>query len=85
MPKMEASDGYQGLCLVAAQGRLYMHNYDALPAPVRNRLKNSPFNICAACVYQLAENQSTDPAITEAEFMAAIAQMERQILCEEIK
>lgn len=41
---------FQGKCFVAGEGYRWMHNYDSLPEDIRKRLRDSPFNICAACV-----------------------------------
>lgn len=37
-------------CLIGDEGHVWIHCYDALPAAVRRRLRNSPFNLCAACL-----------------------------------
>jgi hypothetical protein len=36
-------------CLTADEGHVWIHAYDKLPPPVRRRLAESAFNICAAC------------------------------------
>ena len=41
---------FQGKCFVALEGKDFMYVYDNMPTSVRERLKNSPFNICPACV-----------------------------------
>ena len=42
----------QGLCLQSlnGEGAEYMHFYDNFPRIVRDRLKQSDINICAACL-----------------------------------
>ena len=45
-----------------------MGSYDALPAAVRERLRNSPFNLCAACV---GEGRS--------DYMKTIEKMEKDL------
>ncbi len=41
----------QTKCWIASEGHLWMRgHFDALPAPVRQRLRQSPFNLCAACL-----------------------------------
>ena len=43
-------DGKQVRCLTADAGHVWIHAYDKLPPPVRKRLAESPFNLCAACM-----------------------------------
>jgi len=76
MPKMEASDRFQGLCLQSSKGQFYMKNFDRLPPEIRERLRESPFNLCTACVIQQAEMGS---------FLSSIHRMEAMIRCEEVK
>jgi len=46
-------------CLIASGGHLWMRGYfDRLPAAVRRRLAESPFNICAACVTEEAQRMA---------------------------
>jgi hypothetical protein len=40
----------QVYCLTADAGHVWIHTYDTLPVAVRRRLRNSPFNVCAACL-----------------------------------
>jgi hypothetical protein len=41
----------QTFCLIATGGHLWMRGYfDSLPVVVRRRLRESPFNICPACL-----------------------------------
>jgi hypothetical protein len=48
MPQDEIN---QTRCWIATGGHLWMEGYfDTLPATVRQRLRNSPFNLCAACL-----------------------------------
>jgi hypothetical protein len=61
--KQRAKQNYeidQVYCLTANAGHVWIHVYDTLPAPVRRRLRNSPFNLCAACLeaYVLPEVQA---------------------------
>jgi hypothetical protein len=53
----------QVYCLTADQGHIWIHAYDSLPLLVRRRLRNSPFNICAACLeaFVLPEVQAKHP------------------------
>jgi hypothetical protein len=47
-----ADDGIlQTKCWIAAGGHLWMEGYfDTLPVAVRRRLRNSPYNLCPACL-----------------------------------
>jgi hypothetical protein len=53
-PRMEERadlEGRQVKCLIASEGHLWMRGYfDRLPSPVRRRLAESAFNVCAACM-----------------------------------
>jgi hypothetical protein len=54
-----------------------MHYYDRLPAPVRRRLAESGYNICAACLTIEAERQEARPSI--ATFLRVLVEIERQL------
>lgn len=58
-----------------------IYSFDKLPAPIRARLRVSPFNICAACV--LDYWHGLDVFLSEQERIATtlerISGMERQI------
>jgi hypothetical protein len=43
-------DARQVKCKTADAGHVWIHYYDRLPSRVRQRLAESPFNICAACL-----------------------------------
>lgn len=43
---------FQGLCLIQGEGWMYMQAYDYLHPEIRQRLRDSPFNLCAACVFE---------------------------------
>lgn len=77
MPKMEASDRFQGLCLLSSQGRLYMRDFDRLPPDIRQRLRESPFNLCTACVMV--------GTAQDGNMYRTIINMENLIRCEEVK
>ena len=53
-------DGKQVRCLTADEGHVWIHAYDKLPPPVRKRLAESPFNLCAACMDIEAHNIAAD-------------------------
>jgi hypothetical protein len=46
------------------EGHVWIHTYDSLPPPVRLRLRNSDFNVCAACLlaYVLPEVRAKHPS-----------------------
>ena len=48
-------------------------HYDHMPEPIRKRLMDSPFNICAACVDLLANSH---------DYIKAINKLEADILAE---
>jgi hypothetical protein len=51
MLKSSSDDINQTYCLYATGGHLWMRDYyDVLPPVVRQRLCNSPFNLCAWCL-----------------------------------
>ena len=76
MPKMEASDRFQGLCLQSSKGQLYMKDFDRLPPEIREKLRESPFNLCTACVLEQAMTGT---------LLSSIHKMETMIRCEEVK
>ena len=80
---MQATDSFQGLCLVSSEGFLHMDEYDQLRPEVRKRLRESPYNLCAACVNDAAE-KFPDNNSGELDYITAISSMEQQIRCEEI-
>jgi hypothetical protein len=41
---------FQGLCLINDEGWKHMDVFDMLPLNIRQRLRESPFNLCAACI-----------------------------------
>jgi hypothetical protein len=51
LSKQRARDINQTFCLIATGGHLWMRGYfDCLPLSVRQRLRDSSFNLCAACL-----------------------------------
>ena len=45
------NDQFKGMCLEKKErGSDYIHCYDDLPPLVRKRLRDSPFNLCPACI-----------------------------------
>ena len=78
MPKSTASDKFQGLCLQAMNGCQTISSFDGLPSEIREIVRNSSFNLCPACLLDMAGGQKGD-------IRSAIGQMEHLIRCEEIK
>lgn len=88
MPKIEASDRFQGLCLQSCPGSEFMVNYDHLPPQVRARSSSSPFNLCAACIEDIAARLADTDNVRwhpqSRHYLAAIESMENMIRCEEV-
>ena len=55
-------------CLIGLSGHLHMGVYDELPDKVRERLRTSPFNLCAACVNE-----------GRSDYMRTIERMEKEL------
>lgn len=88
MPKMEASDKFQGLCLQSMEGWQLMGDYDQMPRQIRERLSNSAFNICPACVYVIARDMAAQNHCNTPNFhhySSAIDSMENMLRCEEVQ
>lgn len=45
---------FQGNCLQSMEGSKFMKYYDNYPPEVKSRLRESPYNLCVACVDDLA-------------------------------
>jgi len=71
-------------CFEAVDGWGTILSYDAMPSPVRERLRNSPFNLCATCVCDGAWKRSDRNLPTLNAYMSTIVDMENQIRCEEV-
>jgi hypothetical protein len=73
----------QTYCLHATGGHLWMKDYfDVLPRVVRQRLRNSPFNLCAWCleIEVLPEVRRQHPNWSrEKLLLAAVEMMEVQV------
>jgi hypothetical protein len=73
----------QTKCWIATHGWMWMTAYlDALPLPVRQRLRASPFNLCPACLVTefLPELQRKHPNTPrERLLLAAIEVMESEV------
>jgi len=67
----------QDICWESTEGRKWMTYYfDKWPPEVRERLRNSPYNICAACI----DNRLID---TDNDYFQAIKYLEDKIRKEE--
>lgn len=74
---MQATDKFQGKCLINSEGWQYMRwVFDRFPPRVRERLRDSPFNICAACVGDVA---NLGVGGSELAYLDAIDQIEARI------
>jgi hypothetical protein len=85
-PSMErrAADpeGRQVKCLTSDPGHIWMPSYDHLPSPVRRRLAESRFNICAACLdidAHTAASKRGQRKPTVATYFAVIDAIEREL------
>jgi hypothetical protein len=76
--RAEVDEAKQVKCLIASEGHEWMTTFfDKLPKPVRKRLTDSPFNICAACLTEEAQKIARPPSITI--YFAVIERIERQL------
>jgi len=83
---VQATDKFQGKCLINAEGWEFMEVFDGMPAKARDRLRHSPFNLSAACVDEEAYNQlmrSGDTSYNASHYIKAIEKIEAQIMAEE--
>lgn len=75
----DARQRFQGLCLQSTEGSRWMNlHFDALPPAVRERLRESPFNLCPACVADIAYGTGMSGSAKE-RMMKAIDIMEEQV------
>jgi hypothetical protein len=75
-------------CLIGDEGHVWIKNYDALPPAARQRLRESPFNLCAACLvmFVLPEVKRKHPSYTHNKALfAAIEMMEAEVRKEDRK
>jgi hypothetical protein len=69
-------------CLTNDEGHVWIGSYDELPSAVRQRLRESPFNLCAACLeaYVLSEVYRRHPNYPRQKALfAAIELMEAEV------
>ena len=72
----------QGRCLQNAKQPAFMSFYDGFDPATRKRLRDSHFDLCAACVQDIAREIARDRRMYELPeifYCEAIDQMERQI------
>lgn len=74
----DARQRFQGKCLQSKEGRIFMDIYDECPSEVKNRLMNSPYNLCVACVRDIAYGTGMSGSPKE-RMMKAIDIMEEQV------
>jgi hypothetical protein len=70
-------EGRQVRCLTADEGHVWIHYYDLLPPIVRQRLAESAFNICAACMTIEARKVAARPTVNT--YLAVIAGIEQML------
>lgn len=73
------NDRFQGMCLQSVEGRDLMNSFDQLPPLARNRLRQSPFNICPACVNDAVNERGRFHDITPSDYEEVISSFENQI------
>lgn len=74
------TDRFQGKCLVNAEGYRFMTGfYDYMPPEAREKLRNSRFNICAACVREEALRLAGDNFVRIEHYLKAIRNIEAQL------
>ena len=80
VPSAKQDEILQVRCYTADRGHVWIESYDALPPVVRKRLRNSPFNLCAACLvmFVLPKVRRKYPTREKALF-AAIEIMEAEV------
>jgi hypothetical protein len=84
-PTMELRSSHEGRqvkCLTADEGHVWIHCYDSLPVPVRQRLANGRFNICPACLQIDAQCMARGQRLkrpTVAIYLAAIEIIEQKL------
>ena len=72
--RSRSPEGKQIKCLNALDGHTRMVGHDPLSQKVRNRLANSPFNICPVCLSGEVGSKGTD-----ADYFRCIQIIEQQL------
>jgi hypothetical protein len=75
-------DARQVKCLTLDAGHVWIHYYDRLPPPVRRRLRESAFNLCAACLDIEARKEAAARGLrrpTIGTYFDLIAAIEREL------
>jgi hypothetical protein len=79
---LEQSDVLQVKCYTSDEGHVWIADYDKLPPAVRRRLRESSFNLCAACLeaFVLPEVHRRHPSYPRQKALfAAIELMEAEV------
>jgi hypothetical protein len=66
-------------CWTGDEGHVWMDDFDVLPISVRRRLRNSPFNLCAACLVTFFLPKVRSGQSRERALLTAIEIMESQV------
>lgn len=73
---------FQGKCFYSTNGHQWMTRFfDELDQAIRKRLSQSPYNLCTACVIDIAVRKLEFPEPSA--YIKAIEEMEQQIAAEE--
>lgn len=65
-------------CFIGLQGHQFIESYDMLRPFQRKIMRESPFNICAACFYEECEYKN------DLESVSILQNFENAIRCEEV-
>jgi hypothetical protein len=78
--RLQTDSETQVRCWIGDEGHVWIHYYDELPPAVRRRLRQSPFNLCPACLVCTFLPQVRTPRLTrEKALFAAIEIMEAAV------
>jgi hypothetical protein len=80
--KQQNAEVDQVFCMTADDGHVWIHIFDSMPRAVRQRLRTSPFNLCAACLkaFVLPEVLRKQPKLShEKALLVGIEIMEAQV------
>jgi hypothetical protein len=78
--RLQTDSENQVRCWTGDQGCRWIHYYDQLPPAVRRRLRQSPFNLCPACLVCTFLPEVRTPRLTrEKALLAGIEIMESAV------
>jgi hypothetical protein len=86
--KTGREDVLQVKCLINDEGHVWISSYDRLPATVRKRLRDGPFNLCAACLecFVMPKVRKKYPTHSrEQQLLIGIAAMEIEVRKDAVK